>query len=814
MVSYSKMSPGRPAALLALLLMALISTAHAFTCPILFSLRQSAIDSNNPKSVLGYNGAIKALGCCNSGHSWKAPHCQANSGPVCGYDFETYPNACDLGACRSGVQFTGACKPQPHVLDCGPVCGYDFETYPNACDLGACRSGVQFTGACKPQPHVLDCYMVPLDQMAQRAACFQAALMRIIQSVDLNNTPPDPEWRLAQPCVVPGQYDLTQWRTADGRCNNPTPERSYSGMTGLYFIRHDKTRFMPANVDLAVASGPNPRLVSNLLFKRKTFTPNPVGLSGLAMAFLNFFIHDFFLPEVDWADMLAIPIPPNDPVYPYSEWSGEEHYMYLPKTRVHADGTVRNQVTAWFDGSQVYGSTQSRMDSLRTFQGGRMLADRKSVVALHVTAWFDGSQVYGSTQSRMDSLRTFQGGRMLADPVTGFAPDEPASGNRRRRNPNHPALFLLGDDRGNQHAGLTAMHLLFVNEHNNVAAMLEAAYPHLSDEELFQRARLIVGAELFKIQTIEMSTQLVADIPSQLLVASLWSGYATKEYNELAIHATPFDFNAAYRFHAMVPETLQLRDRNGTPLGDRVNYIDTFHNTTLLRQYGYGPVLIGLASEVAGKLTFNNVPDAIRNIRHTDVTYSRSTPFGGYFGPSLGSSSRSKCVVQPFLDIGTVDVVRDRERGVPRANDYYARIGLPELRATHFGQIAPTPEGARAVADLYDWDINNVDFIVGLLGFDSTELDGIPIISTAGFLPFVYSRNTHDRFYTKDWLTPSVYTQAGFDRLMGTSTNPGGVTLAQIMVEAGVLDQAPANNGVHFATRLPGLEVFKVWKWD
>ena len=53
-----------------------------------------------------------------------------------------------------------------------------------------------------------------------------------------------------------------------------------------------------------------------------------------------------------------------------------------------------------------------------------------------------------------------------------------------------------GDERANEQVALTAMHTLFVREHNRLADEITAQEPGLSGEEIYQRARLIVGAEV------------------------------------------------------------------------------------------------------------------------------------------------------------------------------------------------------------------------------------------------------------------------------------------------------------------------------
>ncbi len=57
-------------------------------------------------------------------------------------------------------------------------------------------------------------------------------------------------------------------------------------------------------------------------------------------------------------------------------------------------------------------------------------------------------------------------------------------------------MFLAGDVRANENIELTAMQTLFVREHNYQATKIAAANPSLTDEQIYQKARSIVIAEI------------------------------------------------------------------------------------------------------------------------------------------------------------------------------------------------------------------------------------------------------------------------------------------------------------------------------
>ena len=83
-------------------------------------------------------------------------------------------------------------------------------------------------------------------------------------------------------------------------------------------------------------------------------------------------------------------------------------------------------------------------------------------------------------------------------------------------------FFLAGDIRANEQIGLTAMHTLFVREHNKLCDDIRLIYPGAEAEQQYQLARKIVGAE---IQVITYKEFLPALLGPMAPDVDSYSGY-------------------------------------------------------------------------------------------------------------------------------------------------------------------------------------------------------------------------------------------------------------------------------------------------
>lgn len=525
-------------------------------------------------------------------------------------------------------------------------------------------------------------------------------------------------------------------RTEDGTCN--ILENPAEGSANRRFGR---------NVALAAANGetttllqPNPRDVSNSVMARDNFKPATT-VNFIAAAWIQFMIHDWVShgDNVD-ANPIRVPLPAGDAL--------GTGYLDVKRTRpdptrTTADNgrptTYRNENTHWWDGSQLYGSDKATNDRIRAFVDGKLKVDGDGTLP---TEFFSGL------------------------PVTGFT--------------------------DNWWLGLSMLHQLFTLEHNAIATRLKQAYPGQTDQWLYDRARLVNSALMAKIHTVEWTPAIIANpVTERAMYANWWGLAGNREGRDLyqgevdklitdlnksssfvkmligfdpnlagdlgsssldhAIggivgsaapnnYGVPYslteEFVAVYRMHPLMRDTVDVYDigsnvvANAIPLQNTRN-ADAEH---LLDEEGPDRLWYSFGITNPGALTLKNYPNFLRNLAI----------------PGVGN-----------IDLATIDVLRDRERGIPRYNEFRRQIGLNPI--TKFEDLTTDPAILAQLKRLYGNDIEKIDALVGQLA-ETVRPEGFAFGETA-FQIFIMNASRRlmtDRFYTKDY-TPAVYTQIGID---------------------------------------------------
>jgi len=160
----------------------------------------------------------------------------------------------------------------------------------------------------------------------------------------------------------PAQHGV-DYRSIDGSGNNLS-HTEYNA-AGSDFARIGTAHFADG-VD-AMTSGPNPRMISNVVVGQgDADVANAEGLSGMMYAWGQFIDHDLDLSRSDGVTHIDIPVPNGDPNFPDGSAISMTRAVIDPATG--HDGipaTAVNSITGWLDASMVYGSDLATANSLR-----------------------------------------------------------------------------------------------------------------------------------------------------------------------------------------------------------------------------------------------------------------------------------------------------------------------------------------------------------------------------------------------------------------------------------------------------------------
>ncbi len=208
-----------------------------------------------------------------------------------------------------------------------------------------------------------------------------------------------------------------------------------------------------------------------------------------------------------------------------------------------------------------------------------------------ITAYVDGSQVYGSDIETANGLRSFEGGKLLITDA-GLLPTD-ADGT-----------ITAGDIRANENISLTALQTLFVREHNRLADEISDGDSTLTDEQIYQQARAIVIAEIQAITYNEFLPALLGD-----RALSRYQGYDSSVDPTIANEFS----TAAYRFgHSTLNDEIEFFDNDGRAVSDSITLAEAFHNPQILEATGIDTLLKYEASTQAQEVDLE-VVDSLRN---------------------------------------------------------------------------------------------------------------------------------------------------------------------------------------------------------
>jgi hypothetical protein len=243
-----------------------------------------------------------------------------------------------------------------------------------------------------------------------------------------------------------------------------------------------------------------------------------------------------------------------------------------------------------------------------------------------------------------------------------------------------------------------------------------------------------------------------------------------------------------YRLHPLLPDALEFRDLNGDPnkIVSKTPIVKSFRGaaTEMMTSAGLANTALSLGRQRLGLLTLGNHPGFLQNLEMQRLETETKT-----------------------IDVAALDLVRDRERGIPRFNEFRRQYGLTQL--TRFDDFVDTrlaPDSAErkrqeayvlGLREVYGQhvcdaakiitdsqlnadgsqindclghpdgstvdNIEDVDTVVGWLA-EGPRPHGFAISETQ-FVVFIINASRRlysDRFFTSSY-RPEFYTQFGLD---------------------------------------------------
>jgi hypothetical protein len=358
--------------------------------------------------------------------------------------------------------------------------------------------------------------------------------------------------------------------------------------------------------------------------------------------------------------------------------------------------------------------------------------------------------IYGCDKAMCDKLRTHIGGKLKIEP-TGLLPVDPETGV-------HFSGFT-----DNWWIGLAMLHTLFTLEHNHICDLLAHDHRDWPDERLFQQARLINSALIAKIHTIEWTPAIV---PHPIIRRGMnvnWSGLGGEDLQEALEflddkelvggivgssadhHTAPYslteEFVSVYRMHPLIPDEVAFHSlATGGPLEKReLPEISGKRTPSIAERVTMPDLFYSFGTSHPGAVTLHNYPKHLQNLRMDNGEH---------------------------LDLAAVDIFRDRERGVPRYNNFRRMLHKPPVKS--FDELTDNPAWRKQLKEVYNNDLEMVDLMTGLYCEPLPAGFGFSETAFRLFILMASRRLKSDRFFTDDY-RPEVYTEFGLEYIRRNS---------------------------------------------
>jgi hypothetical protein len=449
---------------------------------------------------------------------------------------------------------------------------------------------------------------------------------------------------------------------------------------------------------------PNPRTVSRRVMTRNEFIP-ATKLNTLAATWIQFMVKDWIgHGHGDFTRAFKPALEPDD------RWPEPE--LVIPATIADPTGTddtsfppaFVNEHSAWWDGSVIYGDSLAQQKFLRSGNGGKL-----------------------KVSGRLPAV--------LTDPDIDASID-PAQ---------VPGFWT----------GLALMGVLFCLEHNSICDALAAENPHWDDEELFQRARLVISALIAKIHTVEWTPGILSHPTTVAALRANWYGLAGQKIRDAVGRISSSDaisgitggsadhfgvpyslteeFSIVYRMHPLIPDDYEIRNWQTDEVQDSYTLRDLSGpaGKAVLAEADLVNMFYSFGTSHPGAIVLQNFPRQLQEFLRPDGRYS---------------------------DLAATDILRTRELGVPRYNEFRRLLHLKPVN--DFADLTDDTAMQDTLRELYG-DIEDVDTIVGMFAEKQPKGFGFSDTAFRIFVLMATRRLNSDRFLTDDF-NEEVYSPAGY----------------------------------------------------
>ncbi|XP_046398889.1 peroxidase-like isoform X2 [Ischnura elegans] len=479
-------------------------------------------------------------------------------------------------------------------------------------------------------------------------------------------------------------HNDSPYRMPDGSCNNlinPALGKTYTGYRRLLFPNYaDGIQQMRRSV-----SGkplPSARYISTSLAPDSD-RPDQVTTLSL-MQWTQFVEHDLahtpsammlskgtsilccrndgfpHAPRYQHPSCSPIDIPADDPFYLQHRQRCMNYVRSITTIRpgcTLGPAEQINQATHFLDGSMIYGSDSETQRTVRSFDGGKLKANE------HEIETSDGRKSVAFFPSFSEPLDICQGMSIKG---------------------HH--CYHGGDSRANEHPQLTALHTIWLREHNRLADELAKLNPHWKDEKLFQEARKIAIAQIQHITYSEWLPNVIGSKVHERMFPERLE--EETGYNKDIDPSTSNEFaTAAIRFaRSMMESKIKLYEEN-REFNDTIHLSNHYNQPFVIEKPGHFDSLVrGMATQNSQQMDLLFTEDV------TSLLWKEDKPYG--------------------MDIVSLDIQRGRDHGLQPYNKYRELCGLPVAK-TFDDLLDVMPKGVvEKLTQLYE-NVNDIDLYVG-----------------------------------------------------------------------------------------------------